>query len=118
MFPRLRPTISSPQALTASGGGGPGQLAIEGARRVDGYQREQQKYAVGVCGYGMALTSDPDRRRLTMAAAKAPRPAWFPRSYHARARRTIRTTDSMTGTSTSTPTTVTSAAMAWRPGRH
>ena len=34
----------------------------------------------------------------------------MPRSYQPRERRTIRTTDSITGTSTSTPTTVASAA--------
>ena len=39
-----------------------------------------------------------------------PRTAWPPRSYQPRERRTICTTDSITGTSTSTPTTVASAA--------
>ncbi len=37
------------------------------------------------------------------------------RSYQGRVRRTIRTTDSITGTSTSTPTTVARAAPAWKP---
>src|SRR4051794_16011851 len=41
--------------------------------------------------------------------------AWL--SYQRRERRTMRTTESMTGTSTSTPTTVASAAPDWKPNR-
>ena len=41
--------------------------------------------------------------------------AVFAPSYHPRERRTIWTTDSMTGTSTRTPTTVASAAPDWNP---
>ena len=40
-----------------------------------------------------------------------------PRSYHPRERRTRWTTESITGTSTSTPTTVASAAPDWKPNR-
>ena len=42
---------------------------------------------------------------------------WESASYHPRERRTRWTTESMTGTSTSTPTTVASAAPDWKPKR-
>src|SRR5271166_2700273 len=51
-------------------------------------------------GFGVCRRCGPGRKRARHQA----------RSYQLRERRTIRTTESMTGTSTSTPTTVASAA--------
>ena len=55
--------------------------------------------------------------RLHQRASLTTRGSAWPRSYQPFDRFTIQTTDSMTGTSISTPTTVASAAPDWKPNR-
>jgi hypothetical protein len=65
----------------------------------------------------------PSSKRRTPSAAEDASPSRFhikpyaARSYHPRERRTIWTTESITGTSTRTPTTVASATPDWKPNR-
>ena len=91
-----------------------------------------------VGAFAQRAVQEQDARRVLRHRPRKPRHGWRPemsaierrqfkrsrerglahrarRSYQGRLARTIRTTDSITGTSTSTPTTVASAAPDWKP---
>ncbi len=85
------------------------QRAVEQqyARRVAGAERQRRT---------LVRVAEIERREVIRVGKLAqPDAGRRPRSYQGRDAFTIRTTDSITGTSTSTPTTVASAAPDWKP---